>query len=192
MNTDWFVAYTTASGERLAAEDLEEAGFTAFLPLEVVTLRPAKHRRDQRKKVVSRPLFGRYLFVGLPRGWHDFSGVRRSRRIVDFLRDSHGCPLRIDASVVEAIRADMSQGKYDEAQTKAAKEAERLRDVVNRTANIRPGHTFTTQNGMWRGFLATVTRVREREIRIEIKGVDGATLSLDVPASRYEEVGLLS
>lgn len=191
--TDWFIAWTTSSGERLAKEDLEEAGFEVFLPIEVVTHRPARHRRDKTKRVVERPLFPRYLFVGFRSGWHDFAGPRRSRRFIDYLRDAQGSPLQLRTEVVEAIMHDMSQGRYDEAQTKAAKEATRLASVIDRyVAEIRPGHTFTWQGGLFKNFLATVTQVREKKFRCEIKGEDGATLSVDVPASHAEEVGLLS
>lgn len=191
--TDWFIVYTTSSGENRAKQDLEDAGFSVFLPIEVVTLRPARHRRDRRKRVVTRPLFPRYLFVGLKRGWYDFDAVLRSKRVYDFLRDCFDNPIMIHPSVVEGLVNDMSMGKFDDAQQRMAKEAARLKDLIIRCANnIKPGMVFRWQTGMFKDFEATVIRVREKEIRCEIKGANGASLSVDVPAAQAEEVGLLS
>lgn len=190
--TDWFIAYTTSSGERLAAEDLEGFGFQVFLPVEVVTLRPARHKKDRTKRTVSRPLFPRYLFVGFKPGWHDFARARMSKRVQDFIRDTYGSPVMMSAAAIGGIMDDCANGKYDEAQTKAAKEAARIKALIAQSASVKPGQTFTMRNGLFKGFLATVTRVREKEIRVQVENSEGASLSLDVPILRAEEVGIIS
>lgn len=191
--TDWFIVYTSSNGERLAQEDLEDYGFQVFLPIEVVTLRPARHRKNREKRTVSRPLFPRYLFLGFKPGWHDFAGARKSKRVQDFIRDAYGSPVQMSSDALDAIRADVANGRYDEAQTKAAKEAARLKALIDTVGRrVLPGHRFTMKNGLFKGFLATVMRVREKEIRIAVENGEGASLSLDVPILKAEEVGIIS
>lgn len=201
--TDWFVAYTTSGGERLAKEDLEKAGIEVFLPIEVVTLRPARHRKDRTKRVVSRPLFPRYLFVGFKRGWHDFAGARRSKRVIDFIRDAYDLPVRIEDKIIEGISTAMTQGRYGDAAERAAREAKRIQEeaVIAEqrkrdkeacaSGRIRKGDTFTVAEGLFQGFMATVMEVLDGKVRYEISG-DGTTLRLDAPLSKAEQIGLLS
>jgi transcriptional antiterminator RfaH len=58
--TEWYVVHTQPNGEVRAEANLQRQGFMTYLPR---YLRERRHAR--RSDVVQRPLFPRYLFVGL-------------------------------------------------------------------------------------------------------------------------------
>ena len=102
----WYVVFTRPNGEELAAQHLKRQGFSTYLPRRL-TMR--RHARKQER--VIRPLFPRYLFVGLDLGaqrWrsvHSTVGVSRlvcrgdvpapvPEGVVEKLieqQDEHGC-----------------------------------------------------------------------------------------------------
>ena len=58
--TDWYVANTHVNAETKAAGHLLQQGFSVYLPKYMKL-----HSHARRKKWVPRPLFPRYLFVGI-------------------------------------------------------------------------------------------------------------------------------
>lgn len=192
MPLDWYVAYTSAAGERKAQSDLEGYGYHVYLPTETVSLRPARHRKDRKRRVVQRPLFPRYLFVGLPSGWYDFDGIRRSPRVRAILSDAYGCPLQIPEQAVTSIMDAVELGRYDEAAIRAEKEAQRLTELSPVVSALRPGMEIRLTQGLFRDFLATVRRVMRKSVLVDVKGERGATFSLEVPHLQLDEDALLS
>ena len=59
-NTAWYVVHTKPRQEGRALENLQNQGFTCFLP----TMQVQK-LRNQRVQVVTEPMFSRYLFIQL-------------------------------------------------------------------------------------------------------------------------------
>ncbi len=59
-NTAWYVVHTKPRQEGRALENLQNQGFTCYLP----TLQVQK-LRNQRVQVVTEPMFSRYLFIQL-------------------------------------------------------------------------------------------------------------------------------
>lgn len=59
-NTAWYVVHTKPKQEGRALENLQNQGFTCFLP----TMQVQK-LRNQRVQVVTEPMFSRYLFIQL-------------------------------------------------------------------------------------------------------------------------------
>lgn len=59
-NTAWYVVHTKPRQEARALENLQNQGFTCFLP----TMQVQK-LRNQRVQVVTEPMFSRYLFIQL-------------------------------------------------------------------------------------------------------------------------------
>jgi transcriptional antiterminator RfaH len=94
----WYVAVTQLHGEARAEENLVRQGFPVYLP------RYRRTRRHARKTdVVLRPLFPRYLFVGLDLTRDRWRSVQ-STFGVQGLVFSGEHPGAIPAAVVDAIR----------------------------------------------------------------------------------------
>lgn len=170
----WYVAYTTANGERLAKEDLEALGFRAFLPMQRVWHRPARHRRDRRRKLVERPLFPRYLFVQLGHLWHDFDAALASKRVLALLTDAYQRPVAVPDSVVDGMLGEIERGRFDAA----IEHARRLVALVGRDVELA--------DGPFKGLFATVAGVTRNKVRLEVKAQNGNTLSLALPLQGFE------
>lgn len=95
----WYVVHTQPNGEARADLNLRRQGFATYLP------RYARRRSHaRRREVVKRPLFPRYLFVGLDvardrwRAIHSTFGVNR-------LVLAGEAPLPVPEGVIDEIRA---------------------------------------------------------------------------------------
>jgi len=111
---DWYVAYTGVAAELRVAEDLQDRGYPVFLPQHEVWVR----RRCKRVKRV-RPLFPRYLFVGIdspddlfdPR---DVDGMQAMLAV-------DGMPLKVPPGVIAGLRAAIDDGRFNERLPEAVK-----------------------------------------------------------------------
>ncbi len=93
----WYVVFTRPNGEELAAQHLKRQGFSTFLPRRL-TMR--RHARKQER--VIRPLFPRYLFVGIDLGaqrWRSVHSTVGVSRLVCRGDD----PVRVPLGVVERL-----------------------------------------------------------------------------------------
>lgn len=185
MAVEWYVVYTTASGERLAKEDLEALGFTVFLPTRLEWRRVPAHRRRPRpdgtrppkRERVERVLFPRYLFVGLLPHWRDFAGLRRSKRVQEVLCDAWGRPKRLPERIVAAmIRA----GRLETGEGRAEAVAQVAAWV---------GMEAMLLSGPFKGACGRITQASKTGVRIDIAGPNGATFPLQLP---LEQLGFLS
>lgn len=94
----WYVVYTRTGMERMAFGNLEEQGYTAYLPQRL------KERRHARRiDTIKTPLFPRYLFVELdPKvdRWHAINGTYG----VSYLITMGERPSAVPPGIVESIR----------------------------------------------------------------------------------------
>ena len=70
-NTAWYVVHTKPRQEGRALENLQNQGFTCFLP----TMQVQK-LRNQRVQVVTEPMFSRYLFIQLDDTTQNWGPIR--------------------------------------------------------------------------------------------------------------------
>jgi transcriptional antiterminator RfaH len=70
-NTAWYVVHTKPRQEGRALENLQNQGFTCFLP----TIQLQK-LRNQRVQVVTEPMFSRYLFIQLDDQTQNWGPIR--------------------------------------------------------------------------------------------------------------------
>ena len=70
-NTAWYVVHTKPKQEGRALENLQNQGFTCFLP----TMQVQK-LRNQRVQVVTEPMFSRYLFIQLDDQTQNWGPIR--------------------------------------------------------------------------------------------------------------------
>lgn len=94
----WYVVQTKPKQEFRALEQLENQGYTCFLP----TLKVEKVRRGKRE-TVSDPLFSRYLFIRLntiASNWAPLRSTRGVSKLIEF----GGQFATVPYSVVDALR----------------------------------------------------------------------------------------
>ena len=97
--TDWVVAYCHANAEARAGEHLRRQGYEVYLP------RYKKTRRHARKvETVIRPLFPRYIFIGLDQGTTPWRPIR-STVGVSHLITAGERPLVAPDWIVDQLRA---------------------------------------------------------------------------------------
>jgi len=142
----WFVVYTNVNCEVRARKGLEALGYVTFLP----TLRRfIRHARQCR--AVDRPLFTRYLFVGLDPardGWYEI----RSTHGVESVLGHAGTPEPVPASVVGELMAAQQAGRFD---------------LTQPPARFRSGERVAIEGGAFGAFVAEVVAADDGK-RVEI------------------------
>ncbi len=95
---DWYVANTHVNGENTAAEHLRRQGFSVYLPKYMKVRRHAR-----RQDLVPRPLFPRYLFVGVGPAnarWRAINSTIGISHLVGF----DGRPTLLDGAIIDELR----------------------------------------------------------------------------------------
>lgn len=101
--------HTKPHKEKVAIENLERQGFTAYCP-QIVQSR----RRRQRWQKVIEPLFPRYLFIRLNVGIDNFSSIRSTKGVVNLVRFGNN-PAIMPESAIEVIQDQEKQiGSFDD------------------------------------------------------------------------------
>lgn len=100
----WYVIHTKPRQEQRALDNLQQQGYTCFLPL----LARQKLCRGA-LNVVQEPLFARYLFIQLDSGqmgqsWAPIRSTRGVSRLVTFGTE----PAKVNAGLIDALRAHSS------------------------------------------------------------------------------------
>src|SRR5579864_6690885 len=103
----WYVAYTQPHGEAKALDHLRRQGYALYLP------RYRRFVRHARKRaVVLRPLFPRYLFVGLDRLSQRWRPIRSTAGVVGLVTSGDE-PVPVPAEIVETLRQRERDGAFD-------------------------------------------------------------------------------
>ncbi len=103
----WYAVYTQPNAEIKAAEHLARQGYAAYLP------RYRRHVRHARAQaLVLRPLFPRYLFVGLDRLAQRWRPIRSTVGVVGLVSSADE-PVPVAAEIVDALRRRESEGAFD-------------------------------------------------------------------------------
>lgn len=145
----WYVVHTKSLAERLVADTLQRKGFLAYLP---AATRIVTHARQ--RHVVARPLFQRYVMVGLDPVELPFSEVRKTHAVEWFVANGEG-PVRIPTAAVEALRRAEEAGEFDETIPRKA------------PPPFKPGDPVEVAEGPFAGFIADVIAAPS-EKRVEI------------------------
>lgn len=145
--SEWLVAYTDPRCEEKVETAMRRRALDAYVPAMTVTRRRADVRR---------PVFPRYVFVGLRPGQSSaamagtpglFGLVRCGERIE-----------RVPAAVIAGLRADEATGVFDftAARARAAEEAAAEAAERKRIAEIQPGRRVRMVGGTWAQFSGQV------------------------------------
>lgn len=153
----WYLVHTRPSNEPKAEFNLKAQGYRTFLPLTEKTIRHAR-----RLRTVRRPLFARYLFVGLDISrdrWSSINGTVGVSRLVA----QQGGPIPVPFGIVETLLAHSDAGltRLDHA--------------------LAQGQRVRILSGPLADFTATIMRLDARrrvELLLEIMG-GAVTVSVD-------------
>jgi len=104
--TAWHVAYTEPNAEASARDEIIELGFEVYMPVE----RYMKAHRGKRVEF-TRPLFPRYLFVGVAMG-QQWQPIKYVEGVHDVLRNND-IPSRVPVGVIDFLRKSESVGVFD-------------------------------------------------------------------------------
>jgi len=102
-NKSWYLIYTKPLKERLALENLERQGYTAYLPM--LTLR--KRKRGVYVQVTE-PMFPRYLFVHLDKQNDNWSPIRSTRGVGGIVRFGMD-PARVPDDFVQMLKDNVQR-----------------------------------------------------------------------------------
>jgi len=142
----WFVVYTNVNCEARARKGLEALGYATFLPTLRKFIRHARQRR-----AVDRPLFTRYLFVGLDPARDGWFAIRTTHGVESVL-GHEGTPALVPAAVIEQIMTAQRAGRFD---------------LTRPPARFTPGERVAIDGGPFGDFVAEVATADDGK-RVEI------------------------
>ena len=112
----WFVVRTNPRCEERAVESLKAEGIRVYCPMQLLEKRQGK----QRKRVeVERPLFVRYIFVGLRNVFTPFGVVRKCDGVKEFV-GVQGEPMQVPWKSIEVLQVGEDMGLFDFRESKQA------------------------------------------------------------------------
>ncbi|MBF9234694.1 transcription termination/antitermination protein NusG [Microvirga alba] len=173
LNPSWYVIFTNPKCEERAQGGLEALGYATFLPMMAKWVKVPPHRAkgDKNKRErVERPLFPRYLFVGLEQGLDSFYPIRLTDGVADILNNK-GAPIRVPDEIMSRMQDAYERGDHDET----VKEAQRF------AAKFASGQTVRMASGPFEGFTATILNASKTTIALEAE-VYGRKVKIDIPA----------
>jgi transcriptional antiterminator RfaH len=141
-NSRWFVAQTHINAESKAASNLARQGFDVYLP------RYLKRRSHARKvEIVARPLFPRYLFVGInpeAQRWRSIESTIGISRLVSWGDQ----PASVEQGVIDELKAREDENGFVK---------------LERRISFSPGDKVRVVEGAFIDCLALVEGIDERD-----------------------------
>ena len=104
---NWYCLYTKAGQEKVAKENLDNQGFTTYLPYMLKRI-----KRNGRYIEVKKPLFTSYIFASVPDA--ELQKLRSTRGVSYPLSGKDGLPLIIEKNILDAINTRCPDGILNE------------------------------------------------------------------------------
>jgi transcriptional antiterminator RfaH len=161
----WYAAYTQPNAEAKAVEHLQRQGYLAYLPR---YRRYVRHAR--RQSLVLRPLFPRYLFVGIDRLVQRWRPVRSTVGMVGLVASAEE-PVPVAAAIVAALRAQESGGAFD---------------LVSPTQRLRAGDDIRVTEGPFADLVGRLLGVADHQRVFVLLDLLGRTVRAEMPALAVE------
>lgn len=105
----WYAVHTKPASEATALHNLACQGYATYLPC---TRRWVRHAR--RRALALRPLFPRYLFVGIEERERPWRPVLSTIGVADVVR-AGDAPLPVAAELIDSLREREEAGEFDES-----------------------------------------------------------------------------
>lgn len=168
MHLDWYIGLTEPSREMTAAAGLIGRRFQCYLPTFIKSVWAGRTRR----RMVTRPLFPGYLFIGMLRGDEQFERVRNEvTGLRNFLKIS-GRNVVVPYAAIEAIKI---------------KEGELLLPPKQRSA-YRKGQEVRIVEGAFVAFLGPIERLNGAGRVDVLVNVFGRMVPLNLHETQIEAV----
>jgi transcriptional antiterminator RfaH len=156
----WYLVYTKPRHENLANIHLQNQGFHVYFPL----LQQHK-RRHSIYRVVTEPLFPRYLFIHLNSGIDDWSKIRSTRGCVSLVRFGP-IPAKIPDSLILRLQED---------------EIHRFSKQQN-TPDFKPGDRVQVIDGILENYEGIIeTKNNQERVTLLLNIAEGYTRRVQLP-----------
>ena len=161
----WYAAYTQPNGEAKAVEHLARQGYRVYLPR---YRRIVRHAR--RRALVLRPLFPRYLFVGLDRLTQRWRPIRSTAGVVGLVASGDE-PVAVDAGIIEGLRRQEAHGAFD---------------LISPAQRLNPGDAVRVTEGPFADLIGRLLGMADHERVFILLELLGRTVRAEVSALAVE------
>jgi len=122
----WIAAYTAPNSEIAVRDAITALGYPVLLPTGMVEMMHAR-----RKMMVDRPVFPRYVFVGVPHGrsWYPLKSVTG----VSGVLSSNSEPQSLNPRAVALLRAAMEADAFTEEKAVPFKAGDKVEVLIGQT-----------------------------------------------------------
>lgn len=103
----WFVVQSHPQAERLAAREISEKGYRAYLPMQVIERRD--HVLHSMVHIVHVPMFPGYLFVEFDRETDPWTPIRYCEGVRQIFMTPSQRPIAVPVGIVEGLIDDAPQ-----------------------------------------------------------------------------------
>jgi transcriptional antiterminator RfaH len=157
----WYTAYTHPGAEAKAHEHLLRQGYATYLPRYRRWVRHARKRA-----LVLRPLFPRYLFVGVDRLTQRWRPIRSTAGVVGLVTSAEE-PVPVAREIIEALRRRQGEGAFD---------------LLSAAQRLRDGDLVRVTEGPFADVIGRLLGVADHERVYILLELLGRTVRADVPA----------
>ena len=119
----WYLIYSKSQQERIALENLERQGYTAYLPLMRV-----RRRRQGRYVRRVEPMFPRYLFIRLSESRDNWGPIRSTIGVANMVRFGTR-PARVPDELLVAMKAREDESGLQRSEAPELQPGDRVRIV---------------------------------------------------------------
>ena len=161
----WYAVYTQPNAEPKAVEHLARQGYATYLPR---CRRYVRHART--RALVLRPLFPRYLFVGLDRRVQRRRPIRSTAGVVGLVSSADE-PVPVATQIVEALRRQESEGAFD---------------LVSPVQHLHAGDNIRVTQGPFADLIGCLVGIADHERVFVLLDLLGRSVRAEVPALAVE------
>lgn len=154
----YYVIQTNPGQEQIAAENLKNQRYNAYLPT-LVKERQANKRFPWRGGSKIEPVFSGYMFVELDLKsdhWRSINGTRGVKRLLGETEQ----PTPIPDGFIETLRAMCERGAYDEH--------------LHKPQEIRAGDRVRVESGSFVGLIGKCIQARAKNVKLLLNAFGGA------------------
>jgi len=148
-----------------AAEHLARQGYAAYLPR---YRRYVRHART--RALVLRPLFPRYVFVGLDRLAQRWRPIRSTVGVVGLVSSADG-PVPVAAAIVDALRRQEREGVFD---------------LLSPAARLRAGDAVRVTQGPFADLVGRLLGAADHERVFVLLDLLGRSVRAEMPVLAVE------
>lgn len=161
----WYAVYTRPKSEARALANLLHQGYQAYLPCCRVWVSHAR-----RRQMVRRPLFPRYLFVGLDRAMMPWRPIGSTFGVAGLVQ-AGGEPAAVPEEIIGALRHREASGAFDR---------------LSPCQSLRPGDLVRVTEGAFADMVGWLVELREQDRVVVLLDLLGRAVRAQVGTGAVE------